>query len=518
MILRTPQHFSIARLLESLEADPERLVLRVGGRLVFSGELLSRISAIRASLRAAALSPQDVVAISAERNVESLAAVLACWAEGLTPLPLDYRQDTAIICQIMDGVRAKGCHLGELLDADAILSRIPYLRWKAVCGRNSNGCQRTDNQTETSTAAGFGLNESRESVVLHSAGVCTIPHTVRLETRSLMLQFSAIASEFALRESDVIFYSGTFATPASFSLLFAGALMQGASVSLDDPTSISSPIGLRESERAVILLSEARDHHLTAEQLLLLKGAKSIILTDSPLTDDRVALVRRATDAHIFYAYYCAEAGGFLCVNASPELWPSETVGVPVRGVEVVVLDVNRRPIHDSSLGRIAFRFSDTESDTWILTGDWGRHDERGLLHVEGCERSVIWKAGFPVLASTVEEALRTVHGVKDAWVFGIPDREVGEEVTAHIAISDPALTIESVLESVSAKLPAYMIPHEPLFVTELPSTPSGKKIRRISRNTSNSSHHRPPAPAVDRGPNLAAHMDNADLGTATQN
>jgi hypothetical protein len=435
----------------------------------------------------------------------------------MVPFPIDFRQDTSVICQILDSIRPKGSFFGELLDVQAIQHRVQYLRWKTVAGRDVEGCAHIDSLCESPPSADVAADELPESVILHSAGVCALPHTVRHGRASLSTQMRAVVTQFGLRESDVICFSGTLASPAACSLVFA-ALTQRACISLDDPTKLLSPIALNDSERLVVLFAETSDHSLSAERLLLLKGAKSFILSDASANDERVSLIQRATDAHIFSAYCCAEACGFLCVNSSPGLWPADAAGVPVPNVEIAVLDAKSRPVHNSLLGRVAFRISDSDDETWCNTGDWGRWDENGLLHIAGCERAVIWKAGFPVFAREVENALRAVQGVNDAWVFGIPDRDVGEEVTAQVTISDTSLTIETLLAQASEKLPTYMIPHEPLFVQELRVTPSGKKVRRTSRIALTSAASRPATSQAERGPNLAPATHSADLGSTAQN
>ena len=77
--------------------------------------------------------------------------------------------------------------------------------------------------------------------------------------------------------------------------------------------------------------------------------------------------------------------------------------------------------------------------DGWLHTGDLGRLDEQGRLHVEGRQKELIVTGGENVAPLEVEQALLTHPAVADAGVAGLPDPEWGEAVTAFVVLREPA-------------------------------------------------------------------------------
>jgi O-succinylbenzoic acid--CoA ligase len=130
--------------------------------------------------------------------------------------------------------------------------------------------------------------------------------------------------------------------------------------------------------------------------------------------------------------------------------------------------------------------------DGWLRTGDGGRIDERGLLHVDGRLDDLIVTGGEKVRPGEVESVLRQHPKVADVAVAGRPDPEWGARVVAFVVpvdLTDPP-TLEALRETAAASLPRFKGPRELVLVGELPRTPSGKTRR---------SRLRKPRPARDR-------------------
>jgi O-succinylbenzoic acid--CoA ligase len=117
----------------------------------------------------------------------------------------------------------------------------------------------------------------------------------------------------------------------------------------------------------------------------------------------------------------------------------------------------------------------------WLSTGDRGRLDDAGRLHVLGREGDVIVSGGAKVDPTEVEAALEAHPAVAAACVFGSPDETWGMIVTAAIVSrprrAPPALgELRPFLE---ARLAPYKLPRRLVTVEAIPLTPSGKPDRR---------------------------------------
>lgn len=116
-------------------------------------------------------------------------------------------------------------------------------------------------------------------------------------------------------------------------------------------------------------------------------------------------------------------------------------------------------------------------ADGWLHTGDSGRIDEHGFLHVSGRIKDTIVTGGENVAAAEVEEALVSHPAVDDAAVVGRPDAEWGEVVTAFVVVGAEVGDAELVAWCRS-RLAGYKLPRSITRVEELPRTPSGKLLK----------------------------------------
>jgi O-succinylbenzoic acid--CoA ligase len=115
--------------------------------------------------------------------------------------------------------------------------------------------------------------------------------------------------------------------------------------------------------------------------------------------------------------------------------------------------------------------------DGWLHTGDLGRLDEGGLLHVEGRKGDVIITGGENVNATEVEAALTAHPAVDDAAVLGRPDPEWGEVVTAYV-VADAAIDAAALAAHCRARLASYKVPRRIHVVDALPRNAAGKLLR----------------------------------------
>ncbi len=132
----------------------------------------------------------------------------------------------------------------------------------------------------------------------------------------------------------------------------------------------------------------------------------------------------------------------------------------------------------------------------WFRTQDLGATGAGGRLVVRGRTADVIMTGGEKVMAAEVEAALRTLAGIRDVAVVGMPDPEWGERVTALVVPGDAAAPDLTALRAhVRQRLPGYAAPRALVLVSDIPMLASGKPDRIRLRALAG------PGPAREQGP-----------------
>ena len=177
-----------------------------------------------------------------------------------------------------------------------------------------------------------------------------------------------------------------------------------------------------------------------------------------------------------------------------------ESVGQPLPGVEVSVVEESGEPVPVGSKGLIRVRgpqvsgqYLDTASGTdgagWLTTGDVGFVDESGYLFVEGRADDVIIKGGENLSPSEIEDALLRHQSVQAAVVVGVPHAEWGESVAAAVVLVPDAdgglheAIVEELVVWVRQSLGSLKTPSIIEVRDELPTTATGKVLRRVVRD-----------------------------------
>jgi acyl-CoA synthetase (AMP-forming)/AMP-acid ligase II len=113
--------------------------------------------------------------------------------------------------------------------------------------------------------------------------------------------------------------------------------------------------------------------------------------------------------------------------------------------------------------------------DGWLHTGDVGRVDERGLLHITDRLKDLFIVGGFNVAPAEVEHVLLGCAGVAQVAVVGVPDDYFGEVGAAFVVPADPTLTADAVLAHAREHLANFKVPRRVELVGELPVNATGK-------------------------------------------
>ena len=157
------------------------------------------------------------------------------------------------------------------------------------------------------------------------------------------------------------------------------------------------------------------------------------------------------------------------------------SLGKPVPGVELAVLDGERKPCPPDVIGEIMVK----RRDGWFPTKDLGRVDEDGFYYHAGRADDVIISAGWTMSAVEIEDVLLKHGDVDEAAAIGVPDELRGQVVKAFIISErqgDEAF-VQELQDFTRERLSRHEYPRQIAFPDALPKTPAGKVNRKVLRD-----------------------------------
>ena len=205
----------------------------------------------------------------------------------------------------------------------------------------------------------------------------------------------------------------------------------------------------------------------------------------------------REFDCIILEGYGLSETSPVASFNHPDKVRKPGSVGTPVEGVEMRLVDGDGNDVPPGEVGEIAIRghnvmkgywgkpeaTAEAIPDGWFRTGDMGRVDSDGYYYIVDRKKEMIIRGGFNVYPREIEEVLHEHPAVAEAAVVGIPHPELGEEVGAAVALKPGASATEDELRAfVKQRVAAYKYPRRVWLVDELPKGPTGKILRREVR------------------------------------
>ncbi len=492
---------NLASLLDQHPAD--RLALISRGRRTTFGELQDQVARLRAGLQHLGINPGDRVAIIANNNWYFVVSYLATLGIGAVAVPLNPQTPPLALAQEMTEVGAVGVLIGptakgQLAKLDQ--GELPSVKYRVGAGFVPEGGVSLDDLMTGDPAPLVERDDDDLAVLAFTSGTAGAP-------RAAMLTHGNLAVN--LRQVDAAFDDGPTADDVGFGLLPMFHIF-GLNVAL----------GVTLQTGASLVLIERFDPHAALEavekhQITLMSGPPNMWAAFAGLTrvsPSMMASVRTATSGAAKLAPEVAVAmeerfgvrvvEGYGLTEASPVVTtglgidaPLGSVGIPVPGVEVRLVDLDGTDVLVGDVGEMLVRgpnvfkgyWEDPEAtarvidaDGWLHTGDLALVDDNGYLFMVDRIKDLIIVSGFNVFPAEVEEVLLEHPAIEAAAVVGVPHPHTGEAVRAYVVVRD-SLSIEEddVIDFVAGRLARYKCPNKVTFVEEIPTGLGGKVVRR---------------------------------------
>jgi fatty-acyl-CoA synthase len=508
---------SVAQVLEEQAREhPDRVFLVFGDRRLTYRQVDSRASSIAAALHELGVEKGDRIALDLPNWPEFVISMFAAARLGAVIVPLNPRytvpelqymlrhsEATVVVC----AENFNGVDYLQLFEN--FLTSLPDLQYLVTVGEEDLWYDDRIYQFEDLESSGAGralpqvdIDPAEDTyAILYTSGTMGKPKGVALTHEDLLSTAAATADAVNLSPDDVVFGVATVFHVFGLGPGVLGTLLAGASLVLQEQFDPARALDLVERHRVTVhygvptvYITEMRENESARRDLSSLRAG---IVAGAPISDDLVRRIRTELCPGLCVAYSLTETSSTVSMTRldDPEDKAVFTVGRPLPGTEVRILDLDGTILPEESLGEVAIRgpgvmkgyyrqpgetAQSFDDDGFFLTGDLGMIDEDGYLHIVGRRKELIIRGGFNVYPREVEDRLHAHPAVMDVTVVGLPHDVLGEQVCACILpVEGAIITGEEIKEWCRSTLADYKVPDIVRFFDSFPLTGSGK-VRRV--------------------------------------
>ena len=468
-------------------------------RLSFS-ELNQRVGRLGSALRNTGLNPRDRVGLLAANELEYIEIQAACLRSGFTLVPLNTRLALPELEFIVNDCEP-AILIGGRSEHDRIKALAAKKPFKQILGLgDTNDIAPYDDFISNALPdpASDPLDSDLPSTILYTSGTTGRPKGAVIDRKGLTARVFVNALELESTTSDVfvaclpmfhidaflayatLFRGGTVAmlpefTPeACFDLLqketatsmvlvpkMIRMLLDSPAIKDFDSSNLRLIVYGGESIPPAILKNAVERFQCGFHQQygMTETGAQSVLRSEDHLSDDNEVLASAGSDAVSFEV---------RLVDDNDDNVPDGEPGEIVCRGPAVMTEYWRRPEEMET----------TLRNGWMHTGDIGRRDKNGYLHIIDRRNDMIVSGGENVYPREVEQILMGHPQVSEAAVLGVPDPKWGEAVACVLTGEAPdEKTLESYLRE---RVAGYKLPRKWFRLDELPRNPTGKVLKTV--------------------------------------
>jgi malonyl-CoA/methylmalonyl-CoA synthetase len=487
--------------IRSCITDPSKTFIeRDNGRVLSYADLLAGSARLANVLASCGVVPGDRVAVQVEKSPEAILLYLASVRAGAVFLPLNTAYTTAeleyfigdaepklVVCDpsrrdaiaaiagaaALETLDAKG-H-GSLMDKAAAFpvtfADVPrgpddlaaILYTSGTTGRSKGAMLSHANLASNAVTLRDAWHFTAEDVLLHALPIF---HTHGLFVATNVILLSGASMLFLPKlDPDTVFRLMPKATSMMGVPTFYVRLLQDARLSKDSVRHMR----LFVSGSAPLLADTHRDWSARTGHAILERYGmtETNMNTSNPYAGDRVP-----------------GTVGFPLPDVALRVVEPET-GKPLGTDEIGMIEVKGPNVFKGYWRNPEKTREEFRPDGFFITGDLGKIDPRGYVHIVGRGKDLIITGGYNVYPKEVETEIDAMPGVFESAVIGLPHRDFGEGVTA-VVVRKPGATLESaaILKALEIRLARFKLPKQVIIVDDLPRNAMGKVQKNLLRES----------------------------------
>jgi malonyl-CoA/methylmalonyl-CoA synthetase len=474
------------------EGDEQPFLVMPGGPVIHYSDIAAASAQIANALVAAGCKPGDRVAVQTDKHWRVLAVYLAALRAGLVYLPLNTGYQRAELTHFFADAQPRVivCNPDKLGIIAAMEHGATVLTLDELA----------DRAEELPTV--FATVESKPddlAAILYTSGTTGRSKGAMLTHRNLASNGLALVEAWGFTRGDVLLHAlpiyhvhGLFV--ACHCVLLSGARMLW--LAKFDAEEVRSLL-----RRASVMMGVPTFY----TRLLALpsfgagdcRSIRLFVSGSAPLLAETHSAFRERTGQTILERYGMTETG-MLTSNPLEGERIAGTVGPPLPGVSVRIVDAEGRSCNADEVGNVEVRGPNVFSGYWRLpektreeftsdgyfrTGDMGQLLPNGYLRIVGRAKDLIISGGLNVYPKEIEEKIDAMPGVIESAVIGVPDADFGEAVVAIVvARAGHDLTESGVIAALKGEIAGFKVPKRVYFVSDLPRNTMGKVQKNVLR------------------------------------
>ena len=482
-------------LLDSAEKDPGRPALRMGEVTVGYGEFRDAALRVAAELQARGVQPGDRVGLVLPNVVSFPVLFYGSLLAGAAVVPMNpllkareieyYLQDSG--ARIVAAVQQSAEPTAEAartvgIEAVTVSPALPEELMAAEGG-----------------TAPVERGDDDDAVILYTSGTTGRPKGAEL-THANLTRNARTTAETLLEATPDDVVMGCLPLFHVFGLTCGlnASVLSGASLSLIPRFDGATALSVIQRDRVTIFegvptMFSAMLHEPDADSYDV-SSLRVCVSGGSAMPVEVMRTFEERFGCIILEGYGLSETSPVASFNHPHAERKPGSIGTPIRGVEMRLVDDQGNDTPAGEVGEIAIRGEnimkgywqrpeDTAAaipDGWFRTGDLARQDEDGYFFIVDRKKEMIIRGGYNVYPREIEEALYEHPAVAEVACVGVSHPDLGEEVAAAVALKPGASAdVEELREFVKQRVAAYKYPRHLWLVDALPKGPTGKILRR---------------------------------------
>lgn len=461
-------------------------------------DLLSQVDAIGKTLRALGVGRRDVVAVALPDGPELASLFLGIGSAAVcAPLNPAFQasENAFYLGDLRPGLLVVPDNGGDSAESAANGLGIPV----AHLSKAGRAGEFSLDGSPTKAASDDSLESAPDDValILHTSGTTARPKMVALSHGNLYASARNVAQSLQLGPADRCLNVMPLFHIHGLVAAVLASLAAGSSVVCTpgfDATRFHSWIGrvrptwytaVPTMHQAILARAESLPPaNRSWPSLRVIRSSSSPL---PPVVMDRL---ESTFGVPVLEAYGMTEAAHQIASNPLP---PGQrkpgSVGLAA-GPEIAILDTHGVPVETDTEGEVAIRGDNvfpgylglepsSHNGGWFRTGDLGRLDRDGYLHLSGRIKEIINRGGETIAPREIDEVLLTHPAVQQAVAFAVSDRRLGEQVAAAVVLKPGTTASEIELRKyVAGRLNPAKVPRRILLLDEIPRGATGKLVR----------------------------------------